>query len=190
MMDVGYLEGQVLIAMPGMTDPRFERSVVFLCAHSDQGAMGLIVNRLLDDVSLPELLSQIGVETPEHGAALSGQRVHFGGPVEPVRGFVLHSTDYVQDSSFKILDGIGVTATTDILRAIAGGYGPRRWVFALGYAGWAPGQLESEIQANGWLHARADPDLIFDADVPTCWPRALALLGVDLANLSTDAGHA
>ena len=181
------LTGQLLVAMPQMSDPRFERSVVYLCAHSDEGAMGLVINRLIDSLSFGSLLEQLGIDGDGRSTELP---IHFGGPVESSRGFVLHSADYVQDSTLLIDQDIALTATIDVLRAIAGGSGPRRRVLALGYAGWAPGQLDAEIQANGWLLVPADPDLVFGADNEQKWDRALRKLGIDLSLLSSEAGHA
>lgn len=183
----GYLEGQLLIAMPSMGDPRFERTVIFMCAHSAQGAMGLVVNKLANQISFGELLEQLNIDAP---VVKREMRVHFGGPVETGRGFVLHSADYQQESTLMVGKSVGLTATVDILRAIADGAGPRLGLLALGYAGWAPGQLDSEIQANGWLSAPADLDILFDADLDTKWERALSKVGVDVSFLSTDAGHA
>jgi putative transcriptional regulator len=173
--------------MPQMADPRFARSVVYLCAHSADGAMGLVVNRLIDSLSLNSLLEQIGVE---EAAAAGDMPIHFGGPVESSRGFVLHTTDYMQDSTLVIEDQIALTATIDVLKAIARGEGPRRKVLALGYAGWAPGQLDAEIQANGWLLVPADLDLVFGVDNESKWQRAIAKIGIDLTLLSSEAGHA
>jgi len=181
------LTGQLLVAMPQMADPRFERSVVYLCAHSADGAMGLVVNRLIDSLTFDSLLEQIGVEQATGGSSMP---IHFGGPVESNRGFVLHTTDYLQDSSLVIEDDIALTATIDVLKAIAQGDGPRRRVLALGYAGWAPGQLDAEIQANGWLLVPADLDLVFGADNDIKWEQALAKIGIDLSLLSSEAGHA
>jgi putative transcriptional regulator len=181
------LAGQLLVAMPQMTDPRFARSVVYLCAHSAEGAMGLVINRLIDSLTFDGLLEQIGVERTASGGSLP---IHFGGPVESSRGFVLHTTDYLQDSSLVIEDEIALTATIDVLKAIAQGDGPRRRVLALGYAGWAPGQLDAEIQANGWLLVPADLDLVFGLDNEAKWQRAIAKLGIDLSLLSSEAGHA
>jgi putative transcriptional regulator len=181
------LTGQLLVAMPQMTDPRFARSVVYLCAHSADGAMGLVVNRLIDSVSFGHLLEQLGVETGSHQ---SDMPVHFGGPVESSRGFVLHTTDYVQDSSLVIDRDIALTATIDMLKAIASGKGPERCVLALGYAGWAPGQLDAEIQDNGWLLVPSDLELVFGRDNGAKWQRSLAKIGVDLSLLSSEAGHA
>jgi putative transcriptional regulator len=182
----GTLTGQLLVAMPHMADPRFARSVVYLCAHSGEGAMGLVVNRLIDSLTFESLLEQLGVEA----SAPADMQVHFGGPVESSRGFVLHTTDYLQDSTLLIDDEIALTATVDVLKAIAAGEGPKRRVLALGYAGWAEGQLDAEIQANGWLLVPADLDLVFGNDNETKWARSLAKIGVDLTLLSSEAGHA
>ena len=181
------LSGQLLVAMPQMLDPRFARSVVYLCAHSPDGAMGLVVNRLIDSLSFESLLAQLGVEAKGVPADIP---VHFGGPVESSRGFVLHTSDYHQDSTLVIDDEIALTATVDVLRAIASGTGPRRCVLALGYAGWAPGQLDAEIQANGWLLVPPDLDLVFGLKNDTKWERAIAKIGIDLTLLSSEAGHA
>jgi putative transcriptional regulator len=191
----GYLDGQVLVAMPTMQDERFNRSVIYLCAHSSEGAMGIIVNQPAPHISFSDLLVQLDVipgegliELPKHGEAV---RVLKGGPVETQRGFVLHSADYfIEDSTLPIQNGICLTATLDILKAIANGSGPQSAVLALGYAGWAPGQLESEIQANGWLNCDADSALIFGADVEKKYNLALKKIGVDPAMLSSKAGHA
>jgi putative transcriptional regulator len=182
----GTLTGQLLVAMPHMADPRFARSVVYLCAHSGEGAMGLVVNRLIDSLTFESLLEQLGVEA----SAPADMQVHFGGPVESSRGFVLHTTDYFQDSTLLIDDEIALTATVDVLKAIAAGEGPKRRVLALGYAGWAEGQLDAEIQANGWLLVPADLDLVFGNENETKWARSLAKIGVDLTLLSSEAGHA
>jgi putative transcriptional regulator len=181
------LIGQLLVAMPQMRDSRFERSVIYMCAHSAEGAMGLVLNKLFDQISFPDLLDQLNIKT---GARTKQILVHFGGPVESGRGFVLHSDDYVRDGTLTITDGFALTATIDILRAIADGEGPRSSLLALGYAGWGPGQLESEIQQNGWLTVPADPTLVFDGDLEAKWVRALAKLGVQPSALSGDAGHA
>lgn len=183
----GYLTGQLLIAMPAMPDPRFARTVIYVCAHSAEGAMGIVVNRLFGSITFPDLLEQLDIEA---GPAVHGRRVHFGGPVEAARGFVLHSTDYLQDGTLQVDDEVALTATVDVLRAIAEGGGPRRSLLALGYAGWGEGQLDAEIQANGWLHAPADEALLFDDDIDTKWERAIAKLGVSLSMLSGEAGHA
>ena len=189
-----YLDGQLLIAMPGMSDPRFERSVIYLCAHSEQGAMGIIINKATPMMSFGELLSQIDLGPEEGGTPppeLMQMPVLFGGPVEQGRGFVLHTNDYfTDDSSLPVAENIALTATVDILRAMARGEGPQRAVLALGYAGWAPGQLENEIQHNGWLTCQADEELIFGLDFNDRYIAALRKLKIDPAMLSSDAGHA
>jgi putative transcriptional regulator len=182
-----YLAGQLLIAMPGMRDPRFTRTVIYMCAHSTEGAMGLVINRLIGTLTFPDLLEQLGI--PSQGLD-KDIRVHFGGPVESGRGFVLHTADYVQDATLVVDGNIALTATVDILRAIAGGGGPSRCLLALGYAGWGPGQLDNEILANGWLHVPADDGLVFGPDLETKWERAIAKLGFDVRMLSGEAGHA
>lgn len=183
----GFLTGQLLIAMPQMADPRFAQTVIYMCAHSEDGAMGLVINRQIESISFPGLLKQLEIEAPSADDQI---RVMFGGPVETGRGFILHSPDYVQDSTMLIDEKLGLTATMDILKDMASGSGPRHSLLALGYAGWAPGQLDHEIQANGWLHAPADQDLIFAEDIGSKWDRALASLGISSAMLSGDAGHA
>lgn len=182
----GYLTGQLLIAMPGMRDPRFARSVVYLCAHNAEGAMGLVVNKLIDSLSFDDLLQQLGIERRINDQ----MAIHFGGPVESGRGFVLHSADYLQDSTLQVDDQIALTATLDVLRDIARGQGPRQRLFALGYAGWGPGQLDAELQANGWLTADADAALVFEGSPAAKWESAIALLGIDPSRLVGDAGHA
>ncbi len=183
----GYLTGQILIAMPGMRDSRFQRTVVYVCAHNEEGAMGLVVNKRIDSLSFDELLQQLGIDNPKPGQSID---VHFGGPVESGRGFVLHSADYEQDSTLQVDGRIAMTATLDILRDIAAGQGPRHHLFALGYAGWGPGQLDSELQANGWLTAEASEFLVFSAALDGKWDAAIKTLGIDPRHLVTDAGHA
>src|ERR1700744_1446776 len=190
-----YLDGQLLIAMPVMGDPRFERSVIYLCAHSPEGAMGIIVNRPAGSIDFPGLLVQLDIikkaDQLKSRENAESMKVLHGGPVETGRGFVLHSSDFfIEDATLQIDDGICLTATVDILKAIAKGAGPKHAILALGYAGWGAGQLESEIQHNGWLHCDADPDLIFGGDADEKYPRALAKIGVNPGMLSTDAGHA
>ncbi|MCW8835178.1 MAG: YqgE/AlgH family protein [Rhodospirillales bacterium] len=182
-----YLTGQLLVAMPGMPDPRFSKTVIYICAHSEEGAMGLILNRLHRDLTFAEIIGQLGIVG---GAEDSQIRVHFGGPVETGRGFVLHSAEYIQDTTMTIDETMSLTATADILRAIAQGHGPSRMVLALGYAGWSAGQLDEEIKANGWLNAPADRDIVFGADIDHKWEQAINKLGFDVAMLSTEAGHA
>lgn len=190
----GFLDGKILVAMPGMRDERFVRSVIYICAHSSDGAMGLVINQRAPNLDLGELLQQLKI-TDENAILLPPKagkvQVLNGGPVEKSRGFVLHSTDYFLDnSSLPIDDGIAMTITVDILKAIANGEGPERAVIALGYAGWAPGQLEQEMQENGWLHCPADPELIFDADLASKYERAMKSIGIDPRMLSSDAGRA
>ena len=189
------LEGQFLIAMPSLREGPFARSVVYMCAHREDGAMGIIINQRAEEIDFGKLLVQLEI-VPDSKSIRSGGRadevrVLRGGPVETGRGFVLHSSDYgANDSTVRIADDVCMTATIDILRAIAKGTGPARAVLALGYSGWSSGQLESEILANGWLTCPADPRLIFDADYDHKYDRALAMLGVNEGMLSSDAGHA
>jgi putative transcriptional regulator len=190
----GFLDGQLLIAMPIMTDRRFAKSVIYLCAHSEDGAMGLIINHRAQHISFPDLLERLGIlpKGSEDGipAHILDRQVHAGGPVETGRGFVLHTSDYhASDSTLSIDEDVSLTATVDILKAIAAGAGPQQSMLALGYAGWSAGQLESEIQANGWLHCPADKDLLFDTDLENKYSRALAKIGIDPSHLVSEAGH-
>ena len=182
-----YLTGQLLIAMPNMRDPRFARTVIYMCAHNADGAMGLVVNRLIGSITFPDLLEQLGIDNSSVSEEI---RVHFGGPVESGRGFVLHSSEYEREGTLQVSQKVGLTATIDILRDMASGSGPQHSLLALGYAGWGPGQLDSEIQANGWLHVEADERLVFGADLDGKWENAISKLGFDLSMLSGDAGHA
>jgi putative transcriptional regulator len=193
--DERFLDGQMLIAMPGMTDPRFSRSVIYLCAHSDDGAMGIIINQHAPNINFTELLDQLNIASDEDAIhmppSLQEVEVHVGGPVETGRGFVLHSSDYyLEDSTLPINEGVNLTATLDILRAIAAGDGPDKALLALGYAGWAPGQLENEFQSNGWLHCPANQEVLFDSDIDKKYQRALEIIGIDPARLVNDSGHA
>jgi putative transcriptional regulator len=191
----GYLDGQMLIAMPTMGDERFSRSLIYMCAHSSEGAMGIIVNQPAANITFPDLLVQLDVlgaaeliELPPRAGVV---KVLKGGPVETSRGFVLHSSDFfIENSTLPIDEGICLTATLDILKAIARGEGPQSAVLALGYAGWAPGQLENEINQNGWLHCTADAELIFGQDNDGKYVKALRKIGIDLGMLSSEAGHA
>ncbi len=186
--DVTSLDGQLLIAMPGMGDPRFEKSVVFLCAHSEDGALGLIVNKPSREIRFQNLIEQLDLES---AAPQRDIRVHFGGPVENERGFVLHSNDYAAEAAtLRVSEQFGMTATLDVLEEIAKGAGPASALLALGYAGWGPGQLESEILKNGWLTCDANASLVFGSDDDGKWEAALATLGVDPLTLSSTAGHA
>jgi putative transcriptional regulator len=193
--DSEYLDGQFLLAMPGMADDRFARSVVYLCAHSDEGAMGIVINRRAPSLNFSELLIQLEVIKPDEAIQLPMQAgavpVLRGGPVEAGRGFVLHSNDfYIDNSTLPIDGGVSLTATVDILRAIANGSGPDRAILALGYAGWSPGQLEDEMQNNGWLTCPADASLIFDTPLEDRYGVAMRKIGIDPGFLSADAGHA
>jgi putative transcriptional regulator len=182
------LTGKLLVAMPGMGDPRFEKSVILICAHSADGAMGLIVNKPAEKVSFADLLKQLGIDTDSPS---SGPAICFGGPVEHGRGFVLHSMDYgAPESTMEVPGGFGMTATLDILEDIASGTGPERAILALGYSGWAPGQLEEEIGQNGWLTCDASTDLVFSQENPAKWTAALNSLGIDALALSATAGRA
>jgi putative transcriptional regulator len=191
----GYLDGQMLIAMPTMLDDRFARSLIYVCAHSSEGAMGIVVNHLAPNISFSDLLVKLDVipaadviQLPSRAGVVKVMR---GGPVETARGFVLHSADFfIENSTLTIDKGICLTATLDILKAIARGDGPASAILALGYAGWAPGQLESEITGNGWLHCTPDEDLIFGTDIDGKYEKALKKIGIDLGMLSSEAGHA
>ncbi len=190
-----YLDGQLLIAMPGMADSRFDRSVIYVCAHSADGAMGIVLNQPAGNISFPDLLQQLDIISDDQAILLpSGvdeMTVHRGGPVETGRGFVLHSPDYfIENSTLPIQDNVCLTATVEILKAIVDGDGPRNALLALGYAGWGAGQLEDEIQANGWLNCPADPGLIFGPDLDGKYDNALRKLGIAPGMLSSEAGHA
>lgn len=183
----GYLSGQMLIAMPGMQDPRFARTVICLVAHSADGAMGIVVNKPIDGLSFDDLVRQLGLEPVPPQRSI---RMLQGGPVDGGRGFVLHTPDWSTDGSLAVTKELAMTASIDILKAIAGGGGPRRGVLALGYAGWGPGQLEEEIQRNAWLSVPADEELLFDAEDAGKWRLAMARLKVDPVLLSGAIGHA
>ena len=183
------LTGQLLVEMPQLSDPFFARSVVYLCAHSeDDGAMGLIVNKTIESLTLDQLYAQLSIEPVMHDEP--PRPVHFGGPVATGQGFVLHSADYREEGTLAIGDEFALTATVDILRAAGKGEGPRQRLLALGYAGWGPGQLDAEIQANGWLLVAADTHIVFDAEIDSKWQRALAKLGVSPEMLSGETGRA
>ncbi|MCA8883300.1 MAG: YqgE/AlgH family protein [Rhodobacteraceae bacterium] len=182
------LSGKLLIAMPGMTDPRFEKSVIFMCAHSGDGAMGLIINHPARDVSFLALLEQLSIS---HMAGAAMPAVHLGGPVEHGRGFVLHSLDYEGNAgTLKVDSRFGMTATLDILEDIAHGEGPAESLLALGYSGWGPGQIEAELQQNAWLVGEASEQIVFSSDSGAKWGGALALMGIDPLTLSGVAGRA
>lgn len=190
----GYLDGQILVAMPTIQDDRFARTVIYMCAHSSEGAMGIVINKPAPNLRFRDLLEQLDVipkKSDGEPIRVSPVPVLKGGPVETQRGFVLHSSDFfIKDSTLSIDNEICLTATLDILKAMARGEGPSSAILALGYAGWAPGQLESEIQANGWLNCAADSELIFVKPPETKYATALKKIGIDPAKLSSDAGHA
>ncbi len=183
----GYLEGQLLLATPTIGDERFARTVIYLWAHDRERALGLVINRRLSSITFPQLLGQLDIKVDK---PVKDIVVHSGGPVEEGRGFVLHSADYVQESTLIISETVALTATVDILRAIAVGEGPAHSLLAIGCAGWGPGQLEQEIQMNGWLHTEADDELIFNTELSQKWSRAMSKIGVDVSMLSGDVGHA
>ena len=195
MTSPNYLDGQILIAMPGMGDPRFDRSLIFVCAHSENGAMGIMVNKTAPMMFFSDLVEQLKIVPNDEIRTLSesvlNMPVLFGGPVEQFRGFVLHSTDYfTQNTSLPIRNDVALTATVEILQAIARGDGPSKTTLALGYSGWVAGQLENEMQQNGWLYCEADDDLLFGADNDGKYLRALKKIGVDPLMLSSESGHA
>lgn len=193
-MNSPYLEGQFLVAMPGMPDKRFARSVIYVCAHSKDGAMGIVVNDPATHISFADLLNQLDVidtEVAPLPQSVSEIQVFRGGPMETGRGFVLHSEDYfLEKSTLPIEDGICLTATLEILKAVAHGRGPEKLLMALGYSSWGPGQLEGELQSNGWLNCPAESSIIFEGDLDTKYDRAMAILGVDPAMLSSEIGRA
>jgi putative transcriptional regulator len=187
-MEDGFFSGQLLIAMPGISDPRFERALILICAHDEEHAMGLAVNNPVAGLTVPDLLEKLDVK----GAIkLPPDLVLMGGPVETERGFVLHSTDYEGEASLEVGPGVALTATREVLEAMASHNGaPSKSLLALGYAGWGAGQLEDEIKANVWLTCDADEELIFGHDYGGKWSRALGKLGVDPRRLSSEAGRA
>ncbi len=193
--EAGFLDGQMLIAMPGMPDARFARTVIYMCAHSSEGAMGIVVNKPSRSIVFPDLLQQLDIIDKDAAIRLphrvAGVPVLAGGPVETTRGFVLHSMDTtIEDSTLPISENIGLTITLDMLRAIARGDGPEEAILALGYASWGAGQLEREIQENTWLHGPISRDLVFGVDHEAKYDTALRQLGIDPAFLSQEAGHA
>jgi putative transcriptional regulator len=179
--------GQVLLAMPAMSDPRFERSVIYVCAHNAEGAMGIVINKTLDSIDFHELLDELDIPTDEKSQNIA---VHFGGPVENQRGFVLHSSDYQHSETLFVDEKVGLTATVKVLRDLASGDGPTQSILALGYAGWGPGQLESEFQENAWLSVPASDALLFEIANDDKWERAFNSIGVDLSVLSGSSGRA
>ena len=182
-----YFTGQLLIAMPGMRDEQFYKTVIYVCAHTEEGAMGLVLNQVIKGLSFPSLIEQLGIDEAVSDSTVP---IHFGGPVESGRGFVLHSNEYQRDATLEVDDSVSLTATIDVLKAIAGGRGPKQSLLALGYAGWAPGQLDDEIRANGWLQVPADMDLIFGDNQVNKWELSIAKIGIDPGMLSDEVGHA
>ncbi len=182
------LTGKMLIAMPSMGDPRFRRTVIYMCAHSPDGALGLIVNKHAGQISFPDLLEQLDMKCQPGTEHI---RVQLGGPVETGRGFILHTDDYtLKNVTMPVRDHVGLTTSVDILRDMAEGRGPVRALVALGYSGWGPGQLEYEIRSNAWLHCDADLELIFSPGLEKKWATALAKIGIDPASLSGESGRA
>jgi putative transcriptional regulator len=177
---------QLLVAMPGLQADAFSKSVIYVCAHSPAGAMGIVINQKMPEVKFKDLLAQLRLP---HSEMSVDPVVHFGGPVESGRGFVLHSTDFMREDTVQIDKDICITGTVEILRAIAEGTGPHKSIFALGYAGWGPGQLDAEMQANSWLTVPADEELIFSADLPGKWEKAMLKIGIHPAALSSELGH-
>ncbi|WP_372783765.1 YqgE/AlgH family protein [Phenylobacterium sp.] len=187
-MEGGFFCGQLLIAMPGISDPRFERALILICAHDEEHAMGLALNRPIEGLTVPDLLERLEIEAT---ITLPPDLVLLGGPVERERGFVLHTTDYQGEHSLDVSPGVALTATREVLEAMANHEGaPTRSLLALGYAGWGAAQLENEIKENVWLTCEADDELIFGHDYGRKWSRALAKLGVDPERLSSTAGRA
>lgn len=184
----GFLLGKLLIALPGMPDKRFAKSVIFMCSHSDQGAMGLIVNKPFEGLSFRELVERLDVSVTSN---TPDPPILFGGPVSTGQGFVLHSSDFANgEATMSVTSEISLTASIDILRAIAEGRGPEKSLFALGYAGWGPGQIEDELSSNGWIHCDAEKGILFDLNCDDKWRAALATLGADISGLSAEAGRA
>lgn len=183
----GYLVGQCLVAMPAMQDTNFSRTVVYVCAHTAEGAMGLVLNRTIDQLTFDDILEQMGIEP---GLGTKSIRVHFGGPVEAARGFVLHTADYKDEGTLPVDSNISLTATADVLKDIAKGNGPRQRLMVLGYAGWGSGQLDAELKENAWLICPPNEQLLFGENNDAKWDTAMKLMGIDMSRLSDTAGHA
>lgn len=177
-----------LIAMPGLGDFQFNQAVVYVCAHSEEGTMGVVINQPLIDINLGEVLEQMNIDVTD--GHVSDFPVYLGGPVQPERGFIIHSPNNAWQSTLVTSSELGVTSSKDILQSIAAGEGPDDAIVILGYAGWGAGQLEEEIAKNYWLVTQASPDILFKTPISRRWEKAAALLGVDMANMSGDAGHA
>lgn len=185
MNEPSYLTGQFLLAMPGIGDPRFDRAVIALCAHDAQGALGIGIGKEMKELDFHDVLGQLEIDAGQS----QNRAVSVGGPVEPGRGFVLHSRDWEGQDTIDVAGRWALSGTVDVLRAIASGKGPQRWLAALGYAGWGAGQLDEELVRPGWLTVEADPSLIFDVPASERWARGMAAAGVDPRFLSADAGH-
>ncbi len=183
----GYSTGQILIAMPQLQDSFFTRSIVYICAHNADGAMGIVLNKPLPSLTFPDLLEQLEIDEK---AGVDEQKVHFGGPVETARGFVLHSSEYVREGTIQVDDKVALTTTVEIIRDIAANTGPEKVLIALGYSGWDAGQLDEEIQSNGWLNVEADDDLLFGRNLEDKWKKSMNKLGVDVDLLTVEAGQA
>lgn len=181
-----FLSGRLLLSMPGIGDERFDRTVIAMCRHDDDGALGLVVNRPMPDLSCHRVMAELGIDP----GSMADSPVLAGGPVEPGRGFVLHDADYAAAGTLQVGDAWALTTTLDILRAIAAGQGPRRWLLALGYAGWGAGQLEGEMAQHGWHIAPGDAGILFETPAPNRWERAFALTGVSVAHLVATPGRA
>lgn len=183
----GYLEGHLLIATPLITGSCFYRSVIYLCVHNDEGAMGIVINHPIQNVNFRDILKQLNIDPSAYNAQVP---VHFGGPVDPARGFVIHTADYARSETVYMGGNIALTSNVEVLRDIAIGSGPRESILALGYAGWSPGQLENELESNSWISTPATKELIFNTGNSEKWARAAETVGVDLLKLSTTVGHA
>lgn len=186
-MEDGYLTGHLLVSMPSMRDDRFHKAVIYVCNHTPEGAMGLVINKKFDHITFKDLLEQLELEHPDNAPEV---QVHFGGPVETGRGFVLHTADFSREETVTVSDTLALTGTVSVLKEIAEGAGPDNCLFALGYAGWGPGQLDQELQNNGWLSLDADMDLIFDDNIDKKWDKAMERIGVDVNKLSIQFGRA
>lgn len=184
-----FLAGKLIIAMPTMSDPRFKRSVVCICAHNEDGAIGIIINKIIESLSFSKIIKQLKLKKNRTKSDYK-DHIYFGGPVETERGFILHSADYSSENSTSINSEISMTASTEILQALIDGNGPNKSIVALGYAGWGPGQLDTEIQSNAWLSVESDLELVFSAKTAEKWDMALEKIGVNPALLSTEAGRA
>ena len=185
-MQPAFLSGQLLLSLPGIGDPRFERVVIAMCTHDRDGALGLVVNHVIPDLTVPDLMRQLDIDP----GATPARPVLAGGPVEPGRGFVLHDPDYGGGSTIQVGRQWALTATVDVLRAIAAGNGPRRWHAVLGYTGWGAGQLDEEMTSHGWLNVPGDPAIVFDTALEARWPAALAGMGIAPDRLAGEAGRA